>query len=259
MSFFSRKSTLSLSNFIAITAALSMGLVGCSQSELDTDHDLSFDDETEETVLLKGNPDEEEVLLKGDPESTVIVFTGQIPSLGTLEPQGGIQVEGPGQGTISAQENNTASPDTASNDICDDDGNETPDGSEKDCDDHPEDGGLELSFSAPSAVFVGDDLTDAIKVSLRNDGHVDVPKVAVSVRLSSDKTLDDGDLELSEAGLVVSGPSALSDVMIEFGKLQPLVGLESGKYVLIIHAQQIETRSGCIIDDSIASLPLEII
>jgi hypothetical protein len=255
MSFFSRKSTLSLSNFIAITVALSMGLVGCSQSELDTDHELSFDDEAEETVLLKGDPVEEEVLLKGDPESSVIVFTGQIPSLGTLETQGGIQVEG----TISAQENNTDSPDTASNDIYDDDGNETPDGSEKDCDDHPEDGGLELSFSAPSAVFVGDDLTDAIKVSLRNDGHVDVPKVAVSVRLSSDKTLDDGDLELSEAGLVVSGPSALSDVMIELGKLQPLVGLESGKYVLIIHAQQIETRSGCIIDDSIASLPLEII
>jgi hypothetical protein len=254
MSFFSRKSNLSLSNFIAITAALSMGLVGCSQSELDTDHELNFEDETEETVLLKGDPEEEEVLLKGDPGDSIIVFTGQIPSLGNLEPQGGIQVEG----TISAQESNTASPDTASNDIYDDDGNETSDGSEKSCD--AQDGGdLELLFSAPSAVFVGDDLTDAIKVSLRNDGRVDVLKVAVSLRLSSDKTLDDGDLELSEAGLVVGGPSALSDVMIEFGKLQPLVGLESGKYVLIVHAQQIESRSGCIIDDSIASLPLELI
>ena len=258
MSFFSRNSKLSNSNFIAITVALSMGLMGCSQSEFDPDLELNSADETEGTVLLKGDPTEEEVLLKGDSESPIIVFTGQVPSPGDLDPYGGIPVEGPVSGTISAQEDNTVSGDTA-NDIYDDEGNDTPDGSEANCGDYPEDGGLELSFSAPSAVFVGDDLTDVIKVSLRNDGRVDVPKVAVSLRLSSDKTLDDGDLELSEAGLVVGGPSVLSDIMIEFGKLQPLVGLESGKYALIVHVQPIEASSGCIIDDLIASLPLEII
>ncbi len=254
MSFFPRKNNHSTSHFIALATALSMGLVGCSQGEFDENHELTFDDETSEQM----DAGEQGELLKGEPEDSIIL-SGLVPLPDSSEPQEGILVDGPEQGTITSQESNTASAETASNSIYNDDGNEAAEGTAKNCDELQESGSLALSFSAPSAAFIDDDLTDSLKVSLQNEGRLDAQKVAISIRLSSDKNLDDGDLELNEPSLVVNGPAVFSEEMVEFGKLQPLVGIESGEYVIIVHAQQFDADSNCIIDDSIASLPLQII
>jgi hypothetical protein len=255
MSFFPRTPSASIStNLLAITAALSMGLVGCSEVEHIADTDLDMGEESEERVLLKGGV-QNQLFGSLNPET---------PSLSGLALETGIESGDLTSGTIDGQSSNTASSETASNEIYDEGGNEDDDDNaarnlEEHCGNSDKESFLALEVSAPAAVSLDEDITDSIKIALYNEGRTDAHKVALSVRLSSDKYLDDGDLEISEGGLVVSGPEAFSEAMIEAGKLQPLVGIGSGDMVLIVHAQQLDPSSGCIIDDQVASLPLEII
>lgn len=253
MSFFPRTPAASISNLLAITAALSMGLVGCSEAEYAANNALELDEEAEESVLLKGAPQEQ---LFGSLEL-------EVPSLSGLNPETGIENEDLNPGTIGEQGNNTASSETASNEIYDEGGNEDEGNTARDFEEHcgnsNKESSLDLEVWAPAAVSIDEDITDSIKIALYNKGRIDAHKVALSVRLSSDKNLDDGDLEISEGGLIVSGPEAFSEAMVEAGKLQPLVGIESGDMVLIVHAQHLDPNSGCIIDDRVISLPLEII
>jgi hypothetical protein len=178
-------------------------------------------------------------------------------------PETGVDSGDLNPGSIDDQSSNTASPETASNEIYDEGSNDDDDNAarnvEEYCSDSQKESFLDLEVWAPSAVAMNEDISDSIKIALYNEGRVDAHKVALSVRLSSDKDLDDGDRELSAGGLVVSGPEAFSEAIVEAGKLQPLVGVESGDMVLIVHAQQLDPNSGCIIDDRVVSLPLEII
>jgi len=254
MSFFPRPPAASIpNNLLAITAALSMGLVGCSEVEYVANAEPDVSEESEENVLLKGSP-EQQLFGSLNPEA---------PSLSGLDPDTGVERGDLTPGAIDDQSSNTASSETASDEIYDEGSNDDKDTMARDveehCTDSKKESSLDLEVWAPSAVSMDEDISDSIKIALYNEGRIDAHKVALSVRLSSDKNLDDGDRELSAGGLIVSGPEAFSEAMVEAGKLQPLVGVESGDMVLIVHAKQLDPTSGCIIDDRIVSLPLEII
>jgi|GEM_PF-5571897 len=254
MSFCPRPPATSFSNnLLAITAALSMGLVGCSEAEYVANAEPDVSEESEENVLLKGSP-EQQLFGSLNPDA---------PSLSGLNPETGVESGDLTPGAIDDQSSNTASSETASNEIYDEGSNDDKDTMARDveeyCTDSKKESSLDLEVWAPSAVSMDEDISGSIKIALYNEGRIDAHKVALSVRLSSDKNLDDGDRELSAGGLIVSGPEAFSEAMVEAGKLQPLVGVESGDMVLIVHAKQLDPTSGCIIDDRIVSLPLEII
>ncbi len=221
------------SRLFVLVAALSVALTGCNSSAPGSVGAAEFEPQSAEETLVKPAP------------------------------SNAISIDKDSFATLSASlpDNNANTVTAASRSDDQDDAISSPGNEDEqvECTDADLLGNLSVEIDGPAVAFMDDNISEAVKVVLYNDQRGAQDKVEVSLHLSDDSKLDEGDLILTQPEHTVTGPDAFSVAQIDLGKLQPLVGIPSGKYHVIVRIDEQSASSDCVIDDNVASFPLEIL
>ena len=207
---------------IGLTAALTLALAGCQAPGPEPGTQVEFEVDSVEPTLIKPAPEMPTFATKGTPP--VAPEAPQVEVVSTARDEEKEEEERP----VNCSQDESL-------------------------------GNLSVEIGGPSAAFEGDDISEYIKVVLISDSRIQSPKAEVSVHLSKDESLDEGDLILSAPDLVASSPEMFSELLVEVGKLQPLVGIDPGNYQVFVRIDEHISDSNCFLDDNTASFPLEVI
>ena len=232
---------------ITLTAAITMGLVGCAPQSPDPVGQVSFDGYGNATSLVKPANSE---------QSLIFATAYQSPTSASGLPGDDLDS---GFETFAPTATDSSQADDDSNSSAAREEEEEQEASRGACKEDDLFGNLSVEIDGPAAAFMDDNISKSIKIAIYNDNPSDSSKVQIIVRLSKDSQPDEQDLILTGPEQLVAGPGAFSEQQVDPGALQPLVGIESGKYHIIVSIDEVEFSGHCIIDDNIASFPLEVI
>jgi len=207
---------------IGLTAALTLALAGCQAPGPEPGTQVEFEVDSVEPTLIKPAPEMPTFATKGTPP--VAPEAPQVEVVSTARDEEKEEEERP----VNCSQDQSV-------------------------------GNVRVVIDGPAAAFEDDDISADIKVALISESNYQDSKVQVSLHLSKDDILDDGDMLMSAPDLVVYSREMFSELLAEVGKLQPLVGIDPGNYQVFVRIDEHISDSNCFLDDNTASFPLEVI
>jgi hypothetical protein len=246
---------------LVLCAAMTMGLVGCYPQFPDPVGSVQFErDGTDEdgSASMEATKPPNAAPSLGVADASVLLFgTTQLPGVAK---DSSLQVAESSVGELNEDLTNSASSETSE----DEEGNaarevEDEEEAESECKEADRFGNLSVEIDGPTAVFTEDSIDKDVKIVIYNDSASNADKVQVSIHLSKDEIIDDDDLILSEPEHLVAGPGSFSDLQVDPGQLQPLAGIDSGDYHVIVRIDEQDSNSPCMGADNVASFALQVI
>jgi len=247
---------------LVLCAAMTMGLVGCYPEFPDPIGSVQFEGDS----LIEANSGS---LLAVKPPnsapSTAIAHAGlrsSITNLPGVANDSSLQVAEQSGGALNAEvpdsassESSEDSEDSAAREV-DDEGKDEDD---SECQGAERFGSISVEIDGPSAAFMDDNIVADVKIVIYNDSANNADKVQLSIHLSKDEILDDTDLILTQPRHIVAGPGSFSELQADPGPLQPLAGINSGDYHIIVRIDAQDHSAQCSGADNVSSFPLQVI